>query len=77
MQIDHFIPIGAQRVLHLHDTDGLGYPDPSYEAHDGATVEIVAFQLGAPSHYGSRDFYRIRAADGWTGVAFEEELTVT
>lgn len=73
MRSDHLSP-GAQRVLRLHDADGLGYPDAAYKAHDGAPVEVVAFQLGAPGAYGARDFYRVRAADGWTGVAFEDEL---
>lgn len=46
------------------------YPD--LKAHSGQSVEIVR-QLETDE--GEENCYRIRAADGWEGDAFESELT--
>lgn len=50
---------------------------PEYSAHSGQSVRIVrpltAEEADGPAQ-GVEQMYRVRAADGWEGDAFESEL---
>ena len=45
---------------------------PNYVAHAGQTVEVVK-ELGSSERVGP--MFLIRAADGWEGVAYPQEIT--
>lgn len=48
---------------------------PDYTAHSGQIVDIVR-ELGPDENENESRMFEIRAADGWVGHAFEDELVV-
>jgi len=66
------IKIGKKYLFNYPD---FGTPDiyPDYTAHNGQIVKVMS-EVKVDEEFSENRLYAIRAADGWTGQAWGEEL---